>query len=203
MTPAPDLRGRIMQSHLDVVPEVLAEMCTDAHYSGKVEGDWMFGRGATEMKAVGNLFALDALRRIGLQPAATVDMQSVVEEEPTGNGALQTFLEGCTADAVLIPKPEDEKLVRANTGVLWFQVVLRAAAHEAAISAPLKSFTMAGYLDAWVYALYNRIPALCYGVISRNIHGIDECVNLPSVIRITQAMPLFITERCGVKEEYA
>ncbi len=34
----------------------------------------------------------DALRRIGLQPAATVYVQSVVEEESTGNGALMTHL---------------------------------------------------------------------------------------------------------------
>ena len=72
-----------------------------------------------------NVFCLDALRRIGLQPAATVYLQSVVEEESTGNGALMTHLRGYKADAVLIPEPEEEKLVRANTGVLWFQVEVR------------------------------------------------------------------------------
>ena len=64
-------------------------------------------------------------KRIGLQPAATVYVQSVVEEESTGNGALMTHLRGYRADAVLIPEPEEEKLVRANTGVLWFQVEVR------------------------------------------------------------------------------
>ena len=329
-------RSLILQSHLDVVPEGLAEMWTDPPYSGRVEGDWMYGRGAGDMKAgaAANLFALDALRRIGLQPAATVYVQSVVEEESTGNGALQTWLEGYTADAVLIPEPEDEKLVRANTGVIWFQVKLRgvpvhvremgeganaidaayrvigalreieaewnaaknehahfeheahpinlnigkieggdwassvpswctidcrvsiypgqraedmareiidridafaktdgflsnnppevvfngffaegyvlepgsdaeavlAEAHEAAIGTPLQSFMTAGYLDTRVYALYNRIPALCYGPVSRNIHGIDECVSLSSVRRITQAMALFIAEWCDLEK---
>jgi acetylornithine deacetylase len=75
-----------------------------------------------------------------------------------------------------------------------------AQAHEAAIGAPLQSFTTAGYLDTRVYALYNKMPALCYGPMSRNIHGIDECVNLPSVKRITQAMALFIAQWCGVEE---
>ena len=328
-------RSLILQSHLDVVPEGLAEMWQDAPFSGRVDGDWMYGRGAADMKAgaAANIFALDALRRIGLQPAATVYVQSVVEEESTGNGALQTFLQGYTADAVLIPEPEDEMLVRANVGVLWFQVQLRGVpvhvremgaganaidaayriigalreieadwnaaksahphfeqethpinlnigkieggdwassvpswcnvdcrvsiypgqraedaareitdrvaafaqqdaflsnnppqivfngfyaegfvlepgteaeavlgrAHEAAIGQPLKSFMTAGYLDTRVYALYNQIPALCYGPISRNIHGIDECVSLPSVLRITQAMALFVAEWCGVE----
>lgn len=329
-------RSLILQSHVDVVPEGPHDMWRDPPFSGRVEGDWMYGRGAADMKAgaAANLFALDALRRIGLQPAATVYVQSVVEEESTGNGALQTYLEGYTADAVLIPEPEDEKLVRANVGVLWFQVQLRgvpvhvremgdganaidaayrvigvlrqieadwnaakaehahfeaeahpinlnigkieggdwassvpswctidcrvsiypgrsakdaareitdriaafakddgflsnnppqvafngfyaegyvlepgteaeavlASAHQTALGTPLESFTTPGYLDTRVYALYNKIPALCYGPISRNIHGIDECVSLPSVQRITRAMALFIAEWCGVEE---
>ena len=61
------------------------------------------------------------------RPAAGRDglIQSVVEEESTGNGALMTHLRGYRADAALIPEPEDEKLVRANIGVLWFQVQVR------------------------------------------------------------------------------
>lgn len=328
-------RSLILNAHVDVVPEGPREMWSDDPFSGKVEGDWLYGRGGADMKAgvAANLAALDALRRIGLQPAATVYVQSVVEEESTGNGALMTWLRGYTADAVLIPEPEDEKLVRANVGVLWFQVKVRGVpvhvremseganaidaayrlmaelraleadwnarkdehphfageahpinlnigrisggdwassvpgwctidcrvsiypgiraadaaqeirdrvaafsrqdaflansppevafngfhaegyvlepgseaeavlgrAHEAATGKPLESFTTAGYLDTRVYALYNRIPALCYGPVSRNIHGFDECVSLASVKRITQAMALFIAEWCGTE----
>jgi acetylornithine deacetylase len=57
----------------------------------------------------------------------------------------------------------------------------------------------AGYLDTRVYALYDRIPALCYGPISRNIHGFDESVSLSSVKRITGTIALFITEWCGTE----
>ena len=57
----------------------------------------------------------------------------------------------------------------------------------------------AGYLDARVYALYDNIPALCYGPFSRNIHGFDECVSLASVKRITAAIALFIAEWCGTE----
>ena len=104
-----------------------ADMWTHPPFDPVIEGDWLYGRGGADMKAghAANLFALDALRRIGLQPAATVYVQSVVEEESTGNGALMTHLRGYEADAVLIPEPEDEKLVRANTGVLWFEVEVR------------------------------------------------------------------------------
>ena len=58
-------------------------MWTHAPFEPVVDGDWLFGRGGADMKAghAGNPFALDALRRIGLQPAATVYIQSVVEED--------------------------------------------------------------------------------------------------------------------------
>ena len=38
---------------------------------------------------------------------------------------------------------------------------------EDATGKPLESFMTAGYLDARVYALYDKIPALCYGPIRR------------------------------------
>ncbi|HMM07701.1 MAG TPA: ArgE/DapE family deacylase [Paracoccus solventivorans] len=328
-------RSLILQHHLDVVPVGPEDMWEQAPYGGAVVGDRMYGRGAGDMKAGAgaNVFALEALRRIGLQPAATVYLQSVVEEESTGNGAMQTFLRGYTADAVLIPEPEDNKLVRTCGGVLWFEVEVRgipvhvremgeganaidaairvigalreieakwnaekhqhpgyetepkpinlnigiieggdwgssvpawcrfqvrvsiypgqkaqdklreitdhvaqfargdrflaqnpprvtqngfnaegyylepgseaeaalARAHENAFGAPLETLTTPAYLDARVYALYNRVPTLCYGPVSRNIHGFDEYVSLESLRSVTKAMALFIADWCGTE----
>lgn len=328
-------RSLILQAHVDVVPTGPADQWTHAPFDPVIEGDWLYGRGGADMKAGAgaNFFCVDALRRIGLQPAATLYHQSVVEEESTGNGALMTHLRGYRAEAALIPEPEEEMLVRANTGVLWFQVEIRgkpvhvremgaganaidgayrvvaalrtleeeinrekagrphfeevahpinlnigkieggdwassvpcwcridcrigiypgveageiarrveacilgfarsdsflannpprvtfngfhaegyvlepgseaeavlARAHQAAIGKPLKSFMTAGYLDARVHALYDKVPALCYGPISENIHAFDERVSLASLKRITGAMALFVAEWCGVE----
>ncbi len=117
----------ILQGHVDVVPTGPEDMWTHKPFDPAIDGDWLYGRGGADMKAghAANLFCLDALRRIGLQPAATVYIQSVVEEESTGNGALMTHLRGYRANAVLIPEPEEEMLVRANVGVLWFQIEVR------------------------------------------------------------------------------
>lgn len=328
-------RSLILQAHVDVVPPGPASMWSRPPFEPAIVGDWMYGRGGADMKAghAANLFCLDALRRIGFQPAATVYIQSVVEEESTGNGALMTHLRGYKADAVLIPEPEDEKLVRANTGVLWFQIDVRgipvhvrdmgtgqnaidgayqiiaelrkleadwnsrkagrehfeseahpinlnigrieggdwassvpcwcridcrisiypgmsareaaqeirdrladfaranrffannppvitfngfhaegyvqepgtdaeavlARAHETSTGRQLNSFMTPGYLDTRVYALYDRIPSLCYGPISENIHGFDERVSLSSLRRITGTMALFVAEWCGLE----
>lgn len=117
-------RSLILNGHMDVVPTGPWEMWKRPPFDAYTEGDWLYGRGGGDMKAglAANIAALDALRRLGLQPAATVYVQSVVEEECTGNGALACLVRGYKADAALIPEPEDDKLVRANTGVIWFRV---------------------------------------------------------------------------------
>jgi acetylornithine deacetylase len=123
-----EVKGRslILNGHIDVVPEGPAEMWSAPPYDPWVEGDWLYGRGSGDMKAglIATLAALDALKRLGYQPAARVHVQSVVEEECTGNGALACLVAGYTADAAIIPEPEDDKLVRANLGVLWFEVAI-------------------------------------------------------------------------------
>jgi acetylornithine deacetylase len=328
-------RSLILQAHVDVVPPGPADLWTHPAFEPVIDGDWLYGRGGADMKAghAANLAVLDALRALGLQPAGRVCLQSVVEEESTGNGALMAHIAGYSADAVLIPEPEDEKLVRANVGVLWFEIEVRGhpvhvremgsganaidgvyrvigalreleetwnarkagrahfetaahpinlnigrieggdwgssvpawcriqcriaiypgvraanaaaeieacvanfargdrflanmpprvtfngffaegyvqpegteaeavlgRAHTAAVGKPLESFMTAGYLDARVFALYDRIPALCYGPTSRNIHGFDEAVSLSSLKRITGTIALFIAEWCGVE----
>jgi len=120
-------RSLILNGHIDVVPTGPAEMWSSPPFVPRREDNWLYGRGAGDMKAglAANIFAVDALKRLGYRPAATLFQQSVVEEECTGNGALACLLRGYTADAAIIPEPEDDKLVRANVGVIWFQVKVR------------------------------------------------------------------------------
>ncbi|WP_439122534.1 ArgE/DapE family deacylase [Marivita sp.] len=120
-------KSLILQSHTDVVPTGPSDMWRFDPFDPQIDGDWLYGRGGADMKAghAAMISAMDALTSAGLAPAARVEIQSVVEEESTGNGALMTFLKGHTADAVLIPEPEEEMLVRANVGTLWFEIELR------------------------------------------------------------------------------
>jgi acetylornithine deacetylase len=120
-------RSLILNGHIDVVPEGPLEMWDSPPYAPRVADGWLYGRGGGDMKAglASNLFALDALRALGLAPAADVFYQSVVEEECTGNGALACLQRGYRAEAALIPEPFAESLVTAQLGVLWFQVHLK------------------------------------------------------------------------------
>lgn len=120
-------RSLVVNGHIDVVPTGPFDMWTRPPFQVEVEGDWLYGRGGGDMKAglVGGLFAFDALQRIGLQPAAEVYLQSVVEEECTGNGALACLARGYRGEAALIPEPSDDDLGSAQVGVMWFQVKVR------------------------------------------------------------------------------
>ena len=120
-------RSLILNGHVDVVPAGPLDMWTRPPFEPWIDGDWLYGRGGADMKAglCANIFALDALRSLDYLPAATVHLQSVTEEECTGNGALSCLVRGYRADAAIIPEPEEEKLVRANVGVIWFRVHVR------------------------------------------------------------------------------
>jgi hypothetical protein len=58
--------------------------------------------------------------KLGYAPAAPVQMQTVVEEECTGNGCLH-IANKFKADAVIIPEPFNQTIVTAQLGVMWFR----------------------------------------------------------------------------------
>ena len=120
-------KSLMLNGHIDVVPVGPLEMWESPPFEPRIDNGYMYGRGVGDMKAglVANLYALNALRDAGYQPAADVYFQSVVEEECTGNGMLACFQRGYRADAALIPEPFAEQLVSAQVGVIWFQVHLQ------------------------------------------------------------------------------
>lgn len=117
-------RSLILNGHIDVVPIGAAELWSHPPFDPVVREGRLYGRGAGDMKAgiAAYVIAFEALQRIGLQPAAPVWLQSVVEEECTGNGALACLKRGYRADAALIPEPFDHAILHAQVGVIWLTV---------------------------------------------------------------------------------
>jgi acetylornithine deacetylase len=129
-----DGRSLILNGHVDVVPPAAEALWTHPPFAAVRDGDWLYGRGAGDMKAglVAMTGAVRALARAGAAPAAPVQLQSVVEEECTGHGALQCLLDGARADACVITEPHPDHITVAQVGVLWFHVdVAGRPAHAA------------------------------------------------------------------------
>lgn len=154
-------RSLILNGHIDVVPVGPLDMWASPPFEPHIEGGWLYGRGGGDMKAglAACLASLDALARAGYRPAADLHIQSVVEEECTGNGALACLQRGYRADAALIPEPMWNRLIRAQIGVLWFQVHVRGVPVHVA--------------DAGTGA--NAIEA-AYGIMQA-LHGLEETWN--------------------------
>jgi acetylornithine deacetylase len=128
-------RSLVLNGHIDVVPAGPEEWWSAPPFSPRVDDGWLYGRGAADMKAglVATLFAWDALRAAGVQPAGDVFLQSVVEEECTGNGALACVQRGYTADVAVIPEPTHETYVRSQVGLLWFRLHVNGNPQHASV----------------------------------------------------------------------
>ena len=126
-SPKQEKRSLIMQGHVDVVPTGPLDMWQSPPFVPTIRDGRMYGRGANDMKSgvCAMVFALDALRTAGYLPGSDVYVQTVTEEESTGNGALSTLARGYRADACLIPEPMGGRILRATIGVMWFRLRLR------------------------------------------------------------------------------
>ncbi len=121
-------RSLVVQGHVDVVPDGAADMWASPPFAPEIRAGRIYGRGAGDMKGgiVAYTSAFAALRLAGLQPAAEVQMHSVIEEECTGNGAAACILALPTCDAAIIPEPGPglEAMWTAEVGVVWAWVTI-------------------------------------------------------------------------------
>ncbi len=117
-------RSLALNGHIDVVGAAPERLWRTAPFRATREGDWVYGRGAGDMKAglAAIVGAARGLLRLGLAPNAPVQLQSVVEEECTGNGALQCVLSCPSVDAAVIAEPFPGSVCVSQVGVLWFHV---------------------------------------------------------------------------------
>lgn len=122
-------RSALFNGHLDVVsPEPLSLWKSDP-FSPKIKDGWLYGRGAGDMKGgvAAMTYALQAISAAGFALRAPVTLETVIEEECSGNGALACRAAGYQADAVLIPEPFGPTILTDQLGVLWFKVAVAGA----------------------------------------------------------------------------
>lgn len=124
LNPSSDKPHLIFNGHLDVVPAEPTDMWTRPPWEPWQKDGWLYGRGAGDMKAgiAAMVMAVEAVRRAGVEIDFPLTLQTVIEEECTGNGALACLHQGYTGDFVLIPEPFGAQIYSGQVGVLWFRM---------------------------------------------------------------------------------
>jgi len=118
--------------HMDVVP-VGPDWSTDP-FGGIVRDRRIYGRGASDMKGgiAAQIYAVEAIRRAGLQLQGTVEQSGVVDEESTGNrnagmGLLveRGYIAPDRTDYVVITEPLNvDNICLGHRGAIWGEITI-------------------------------------------------------------------------------
>jgi len=117
-----------LNGHFDVVPAGAG--WTLDPFGGVVRDGRIYGRGACDMKAgiAAAVYAVEAIRRAGIELRGTVEVSGTVDEESGGFAgaawlAQQKLVSAARNDCVIIPEPLNvDRVCIGHRGVYWFEV---------------------------------------------------------------------------------
>ena len=171
-------------AHLDTVSA--AGMESDP-YAGRVEGDVLYGRGASDDKAsmAAMMAALIRVAQSGVQPPATIIFTATADEEYRMRGLHSLLESGLTARAAIIGEPTGLKVITTHKGVVRFTITTRGkAAHgsdpDAGVNAIYKMARVVQALEAYAKGGggFDTHPILGKGTLSVGVIRGGEYVNV-------------------------
>jgi acetylornithine deacetylase len=123
----------MVNAHVDVVPAGDLTAWDGDPFSGRVDATAVHGRGSCDMKGglVAGLWAVRALRDLGVPLRGDLLLACVQGEEDGGLGTFATLERGWRADACVIPEPTSLDLVPASAGALTFRLTVPGLAAHA------------------------------------------------------------------------
>ncbi len=119
-------RSIILNGHIDTVTIEPKDEWTIPPFSGEIVEDKMYGRGTSDMKGglLAGILAITYLKRAGVQLKGDVIIESVVNEEHSGNGTLDLIRQGYTADGAIVLEPTNNRIAVSSPGGLYWQVTV-------------------------------------------------------------------------------
>jgi acetylornithine deacetylase/succinyl-diaminopimelate desuccinylase family protein len=145
----------------------------------------LHGRGSSDAKGpvAAAIEAAAVLRRAGIEPSGTLELELVADEEAMGfKGAGYLVAEGIVSpDIAIVGEPTGLKVVRAQRGACWMKVTTRGlAAHG---SAPERGVSAIRHMAEIVARLEETLPDITHPIVGGpsinvgTIHG-GEKVNM-------------------------
>ena len=118
-----------LNGHLDVVPP--GDGWTLDPFSGLIRDGRLYGRGSSDMKAglAAAVFAVEALKRTGVELTGTIEISGTADEESGGFAGVawlaeHGYLAAARTDYVIIPEPfGPDRICVGHRGVHWFDLV--------------------------------------------------------------------------------
>jgi acetylornithine deacetylase len=146
----PGSRSLILNSHIDVVPwQEGAGGWQTPPLAGVVRDGKLFGRGAVDAKGqvMTAVMAALALSDLGYEPPGRLVVESVVSEEPDGNGTLGACRQGWLADAAIVLEPTENHIAYGHRGIIDVRLTVKGqAGHGAVASSDANAILAAGRL---------------------------------------------------------
>ncbi len=149
-------RTLILNGHVDVVPVGNETLWNYPPWSGVVEDGRLHGRGSCDMKSgiTAAIFACQALKELGFNPAHSVTIETVIGEESGGIGTLTTLVKGVRAAAAIIMEPTKLQVCPVQSGALSFRIRVPGRA----IHASMKIFGVSAIQN--FYLIFNALEDL-------------------------------------------
>ena len=133
----PGGRRIVLVGHVDVVPAGDLATWSDDPWSGAIDRDRLYGRGACDMKGgvASILAAVRAIRDAGLEDRleGEILVASVPSEEDGGQGMLAAIRAGATGDMSIITEPTGLEVVIAHAGAITFRLSVPGRAAHASV----------------------------------------------------------------------
>lgn len=120
-------KSLLFNGHVDVIPVEPISAWNYDPWSGKVEGDRLYGRGTSDMKSglTAMTMALYILLELGIKIKGDIILEYVVDEEQTGNGTLACVMKGYKAEAGICCETSSMNIQPGCIGRIWFDVIVK------------------------------------------------------------------------------
>jgi acetylornithine deacetylase len=120
-------RSLLFNGHVDVIPAGPLDAWKHPPWSGEIEGNRLYGRGASDMKSglAAMTMAVETLINLKVKLKGDVILEYTMDEEATGNGTLACVTKGYKADAGICCETSSLHVQPACIGRIWFEILVR------------------------------------------------------------------------------